>query len=806
MQKYTLCLSSKKNPVRFFRQGKLIILICLTSVISLKAQKDSIAENGQFQVEKPVDLVNPLIGSDRCRNFFMTAAARPFGMVKLAPDTEISGYYHTGYQNSQTNIFGFSHIHEFQMGGLVVMPVSGKVNPTPGPERWKSSFDPAKQVVAPGYQKLHLDRYDIDVELTATKRVGFHRYTFRREDDASVVIPFSGICNEARMFNCDVKLVGSDTIQGSLLIADSRLSTDSRLVVPTQVFFVITTDRPFKSLDGWRTQEMQRNITGIKGENSGLVLNFGKVNVGATVQLKVAISYCSVKQALLNLKAESPDWDFDLVRKSAREEWNNLLGRIEVEGTHERKVKFYTDLWHSLLGRGVFSDVNGCYPVYRNGKFSEINNDVNGLFPIYDLGMYTEIKSVPLSDKGQPLFEMHVSDAFWWTQQNLNTIWGLAYPDVLRDFCNSWLRFYDDTGILPLGASVGRVDFIMSGQQAAPLFGRAIQMNLPGVDAEHAFQAMNNTMKNGTNRWMGDVDIYTRYGGWMPANLGERKWSVTRTVENGWCDWVLSQVAKKLGHKTDADYFDRLSMGWKNLYNPESGWIQPRDSDGKWAKPFTPLVYNSNGFLESFSAVLTWFPAQYDLNGTMQLMGGREKTIQRLNDQFEKASGQNYRYGWLQYENNTGFFHAHLFNMLGDPAKSQHWVREVYNANYSAITTSNTAYATNDEDQGQMGSLSALISLGLFQMKGGCEVNPAYQFTAPLFKRIVIHLQPDCYKSKELVITAGPDPEKNEYIEAVRLNGKPLKYLTITQDEVSKGAHLDFKLSSKPNPKWQPKL
>ncbi len=806
MQKYTLCLSSKKNPVRFFRQGKLIILICLTSVISLKAQKNSIAENGQFQVEKPVDLVNPLIGSDRCRNFFMTAAARPFGMVKLAPDTEITGYYHTGYQNAQTNIFGFSHIHEFQMGGLVVMPVSGKVNPTPGPERWKSSFEPAKQVVAPGYQKVHLDRYDIDVELTATKRVGFHRYTFRREDDASVVIPFSGICNEARMFNCDVKLVGSDTIQGSLLIADSRLSTDSRLVVPTQVFFVITTDRPFKSLDGWRTQEMQRNITGIKGENSGMVLNFGKVNAGTTVQLKVAISYCSVKQALLNLKAESPDWDFDLVCKSARDEWNNLLGRIEVEGTHERKVKFYTDLWHSLLGRGVFSDVNGCYPVYRNGKFSEINNDVNGLFPIYDLGMYTEIKSVPLSDKGQPLFEMHVSDAFWWTQQNLNSIWGLAYPDVLRDFCNSWLRFYDDTGILPLGASVGRVDFIMSGQQAAPLFGRAIQMNLPGVDAEHAFQAMNNTMKSGTNRWMGDVDIYTRYGGWMPANLGERKWSVTRTVENGWCDWVLSQVAKKLGHKTDADYFDRLSMGWKNLYNPESGWIQPRDSDGKWAKPFTPLVYNSNGFLESFSAVLTWFPAQYDLNGTMQLMGGREKTIQRLNDQFEKASGQNYRYGWLQYENNTGFFHAHLFNMLGDPAKSQHWVREVYNANYSAITTSNTAYATNDEDQGQMGSLSALISMGLFQMKGGCEVNPAYQFTAPLFKRIVIHLQPDCYKSKELVITAGPDPEKNEYIEAVRLNGKPLKYLTITQDEVSKGAHLDFKLSSKPNPKWQPKL
>ena len=779
----------------------LFVFLFLLTILSLQAQK-STTEDIRNKSEAPGDVVNPLIGSDICRNFFMTAAARPFGMVKLAPDTEISGYYRTGYQNAQTNIFGFSHIHEFQMGGLVVMPISGKMNPTPGPERWKSPFISANQTVTPGYQKVHLDRYDIDVELTATKRVGFHRYTFKRDDDAAILIPFTGIWNEARMFNCDVKRVGMDTIQGSLLIADSRLSTDSRLVVPTEVFFVIATDRPFKSLDGWRTQEMQRNINGIKGENSGLVLNFGKVNTGTNLQLKVAISYCSVKQALLNLNTEAPNWEFEAVRQSARDEWNTLLSRIEVEVTHDRKVKFYTDLWHSLLGRGVFSDVDGKYPVYRNGKFSEINNDVNGLFPIYDKDMYAEIKSVPLNDKGQPLFEMHVSDAFWWSQQNLNSLWGLAYPDVLRDFCNSWLRFYDDTGILPMGASVGRVDFIMSGQQAAPLFGRAIQMNLPGVNAEHAFEAMNSTMRTGTNRWMGDVDIYTRYGGWMPADLGERKWSVSRTLENGWCDWVVSQSAQKLGKNNDADFYNRRSSGWKNLYNPESGWIQPRDSDGTWAKPFTPMVYNSNGFLETFSAVMTWFPAQYDLNGIMKLMDGREKTIQRLNEQFEKASKQNFRYGWLQYENNTGFYHAHLFNMLGDPAKSQYWVREVYKANYSATTTSSSAYGTNDEDQGQMGALGALLSLGLFQMKGGCEVNPGYQLTAPMFSRIIIHLQSDCYKSKDFVITSGPEPPENCYIESATLNGKPLKNLSITQDQISKGANLDLKLSSKPNPNW----
>ena len=140
--------------------------------------------------------------------------------------------------------------------------------------------------------------------------------------------------------------------------------------------------------------------------------------------------------------------------------------------------------------------------------------------------------------------------------------------------------------------------------------------------------------------------------------------------------------------------------------------------------------------------------------------------------------------------------------MLGDPVKTQHWVREVYNANYSGTSTAYSSYAINDEDQGQMGSLSALISMGLFQMKGGCELNPGYQLTAPMFDRIVIHLQPDCYKAKDLVITASPEPEKNCYIESVTLNGKPLKSLTITQEQISKGAHLDFKLSSKPNPKW----
>ncbi len=769
----------------------------VTGVVAAFATLHMVAEP---MPEAPVDWVHPLIGSERCRNFFMTAAARPFGMVKLAPDTEITGYYHTGYQNAQTNIFGFSHIHEFQMGGLAVMPVSGTVNPMPGPERWKSPFCPEAQTVAPGYQRVHLDRYGIDVELTATRRVGFHRYTYERADEAAILLPLSGVWNEGRMYAAEVKRTAPETLEGSLIFADARLSTDSRLVIPTKVFFVITTDRPGKVLNGWHTQQLLGNISGINGENSGLVLDFGTVRAGTTVQMKVAISYCSVEQARLNLNTELPGWDFAAVRNAAREEWNTALSRIEIAGSDQRKVKFYTDLWHSLLGRGIFSDVNGKYPIYHDDQYSEINHDVNGQYPVGSKQPLFEIKTVPLDPRGQPAFAMHVSDSFWWTQQNLDTTWGLAYPEVLREFCNSWLRFYDDTGELPMGATAGRLDHIMSGDQAAPLLGRAVQMGLPGVDGEHALRAMK-ALHQGNNRPMGDVDIYAKYGGWMPANLGEHKWSVTRTVENSFCDWILGEVAQKLGHAADADIYLRRSLGWTNLYNPASGWLQPRNSDGTWVEPFDPLPYNSPGFLESFSAVLTWFPVN-DLSGMMQIMGGREKTIQRLNEQFERAEPQHFRFGWLQYENNTGFHHAHLFNLLGDPVKSQRWVREVYQANYSLTNASSDAYAHDDEDQGQMGALSALMAMGLFQLRGGCEVNPSYELTAPMLDRVCIHLQPDCYQAKDLVITAGPDPEKNPYIQSVTLNGQRLSKLVITQAQINQGAQLNFLLSDKPNPAW----
>ena len=515
---------------------------------------------------EPVDLVHPLIGSDWCREFFMTSAALPFGMVKLNPDTALTRKWKSGYQNAEPYVYGFSHLHEYKVCGLPVMPISGSVDPLSGPEGWKSPFDKQHQTVTPGYHRLTLTRYGIDAELTATMRVGMHRYTFNNSGNAEILVPLSGQWHVCTMRGVEVKRSAPDTIEGSVL---TGRGTSAKKSFDTKVYFVIRADRPFDSLDGWKGKQLLKSIGNLQGDskggNCGLILNFGMIKGGTPIQLKVAISYCSVEGAHLNLKTELPGWDFAAVHAAARDTWNRALGRIEVTGSHDLEVKFYNGLWHALLGRGIFSDVDGHYPIY-DGR-----------------GNKKTIKCVPLDSQGKPLFAMHNSDSFWWSQNNLNSVWGLAYPDVLRDFCLSWLQYYDDAGELPQGAFVGRVMHIMPGAQATPLLARAIQMNLSGVDPEHAYEAMK-TQQTHNNSAMGKASVFAQYGGWMPADLDD--WSVTHTVEDGWCDWVLSEVAKKLGKADDAVYFRRLSTGWTHLYNKDSGWLQPRNSNESWLKPF----------------------------------------------------------------------------------------------------------------------------------------------------------------------------------------------------------------------------
>ncbi|HXK20274.1 MAG TPA: glycoside hydrolase domain-containing protein, partial [Polyangiaceae bacterium] len=405
--------------------------------------------------------VDPRIESAKARWFFSTPAAMPFGMVKLAPHGKNSDGGGGGYNYTIPTALGFCHVHGWISTGLCVMPTSdGKFTTTDGENGWKSDYDQTTQVVTPGYHKLHLTKYDIDVELTTTNRVGFSRYTFDHTGKADIIISLSGKAGPANMKNGSITQVSPTEFEGHYDRADGFFGGPN----PVRIFFVIQLDKPSSRLNTYQTSF-----------GASYYISFDAVTQGEVVQLKAALSYTSLDNAHKNLEAELNHWDFDMVRKAAHDEWNRRLNKIQVTGgTADQQTKFYTDLWHVLLGREMTEDVNGAYPDYTNGHGGNDN--------------VLKIKNVPLNADGTPKFHIYNSDSFWLTQWNLNTLWGLAWPDVLDSVANSLLEMGRVGGTMDRGPNLGGYSYIMTGAPATMLVAAAYQTGASSFDPMAAFQ------------------------------------------------------------------------------------------------------------------------------------------------------------------------------------------------------------------------------------------------------------------------------------------------------------------------------
>jgi predicted alpha-1,2-mannosidase len=354
-----------------------------------------------------------------------------------------------------------------------------------------------------------------------------------------------------------------------------------------RVYFVAQLDRPIESLRFFRQGDdsLREARQAEDPENLGAVVGL-TLTPGAAVQMKVGLSYCSVANARLNLKTELDHWDFDRVVEESRAEWNRLLGRVEVRGgTRRQRIKFYTDLWHTLLGRRTLSDVNGQYP---NGMHGEIR-----------------VARVPL-EHGRPRHRMFNSDAFWWTMWNLNQVWAIAYPDVLSEFCQAWLRYHDDDPMhrLPRGIVAGGHSWIMPGPQATPRFALAILIGIDTFDHAKAYDAMKRMHTLGGVEQGGNMDGlseylelgYVPYDPENPGYLRTYLQGASLTCDYSYCDWVLAQVARQLGHADDCRQFTERSHHWQNLWSAEDRLIRPRRRDGSWMEPFDPLFGRYVGF------------------------------------------------------------------------------------------------------------------------------------------------------------------------------------------------------------------
>ena len=734
-------------------------------------------------VRPPVDDVNPFIGTAApgLRWMLFPGAAMPFGMVKLSPDNR-TGLKRAGYDYSVPTILGFSHIHSWTMGGLLMMPTSGPLKLLQGPESgspesFRSHFRHETERASPGYYAVNLGDYGIRVELTATTRAGFQRYTFPKSDRARIVLVLD-VPGEYAMVvkNAVIRRVSDTEIEGESEQTNDAIYTFQKY----KLHFVARFSRPFDSMGGWVGTSITQDTTETAGQGDvGVFANYHTTE-GEVIQVKTAISYVSIEQARLNLDTEmnSYGWNFDAVRKNARDAWNNLLSKIEVEGGSETdRIKFYTNLYRSFVARTIFSDVNGKY-VDPNGRIRQLEN---------------------------PESPMLGCDAFWNTFWNLNQLWGLVTPEILNQWARSQLQLSDDGGWLSRGPAGLRYSGVMVAEHDIALLVGAWQKGIRNFDAEKAFAAIKHVQTTPGKEYYNDIHSGRWIDGWvgmeqLPAyrDLGYvpveavNGWT-SLTLEYAYDDWCTAQMAKALGKMDDYQYFSKRAQNYRMLWDSSVGFFRPRHRDGTWAEDFSPS--QTRGFLEGTAWQYSFY-VPHDMRGLIGLMG-KDELVRRLNRGFED-SRPNFARGPVDVGNQPNMQAPWLFNYAGAPWLTQKWTREVMDHSYSAQPVG----YTGDEDQGQMGAYFVMMAIGLFQMDGGCSTKPIYEIGSPLFSRIVIHLDKKYYPGEEFVIEARNNSPKNIYVQSATLNGKPLNKPWIYHRDVVKGARLVLTMGPEPNTRW----
>lgn len=760
----------KLNHRKFLGLIGVLILFC-----SACKQK---LENKQPEIVQPVDLVYNQLDTENSRWFLFSSACRPFGMVNLSPDTQVGGAWGSGYRYLTDTVKGFSHIHAWQLSGLSLMPVGlTQENKKDIYTNFYSHFSHDTEKVSPGYQFLNLDRYNIDAEITSTTRVGFHKYSFNGTGEPALLLNLNTMLGPCENTDGILLETGNNYVIGELTNAPTR-----RRPKPIKIFFKIESDT---------------KIINIKKDpgTGNYLLVFEKD--AKKIQLKAGISYTSIENAAKNIQAELAHWNFNRVVAESKKEWNKWLSRIQIKGGSERQQKrFYTDLWHGLQGRRIISDAKGTYPDYTGEKF--------------------RIGQIPLQENGKPKFNHYNSDAFWGAQWTINTLWGLVYPEVYKEFVQSLMLYYKDGGMIPRGPSGGNYTYVMTGASATPFVVSAIQKGIVSENVEEIYQALKKGHLSGgimakagyehNTKLGGGLDYYMK-NGWVPHPIPEGKFGyhqdgASLTMEYAYQDWTLAQLAKKLGHTEDYKYFLKRSENYKNIYDKETTWMRPKDVNGKWLEDFDPYNYEY-GFNESNGAQSTWF-VPHDVVGLAELMGGKEKAVKKLNKQFETAEALNFTSGTshdkelhpeykripINYGNQPSIQTAFIFNKLGRSDLSQYWARKVVDKAFSGLSPA-SGY-NGDEDQGLMGSLAVLMKIGLFQLTGGTEENPEYMIGSPIFNEVIIQLS----NGNTFTIKAENNSREGYKIEKITFRGKVIKDLNLKHYDIIKGGELVFSLGN----------
>ena len=707
------------------------------------------------------EYVNPFIGTDFTGNTYPGAQA-PFGMVQLSPDNGLPGWDRiSGYFYPDSTIAGFSHTHLSGTGAgdlydISFMPVTLPYKEADAPLGIHSLFSHDEETASAGYYQVRLKDYDINVELTATERCGIQRYTFP-EADAAIFLNLRKAMNWDFTNDTRIEVVDSVTIQGYRF--SDGWARDQH------IYFRTRFSKPFASVQ----LDTAAVIKDGKRIGSSAIARFDfHTSAGEQILVTTAISGVSMEGAARNLAAEAPADDFDKYLAATRKNWNEQLSKVEIKSNDiDEKVKFYTALYHSMLAPTIYSDVDGAY--------------------------YGPDKQVHQADG----WTNYSTFSLWDTYRAAHPLYTYIEPQRVNDMVKSFLAFSEQNGRLPVWNFYGSETDMMIGYHAVPVIVDAYLKGIGDFDPKKALAACVATANIDEYRGIG---LYKKYG-YVPYDVTDHynseNWSLSKTLEYAYDDYCIARMAEKLGEKQIADEFYKRSLNYKNVYNSQTTFMQPRNNKGSFIENFspddyTPHICESNGWQYFWSV-------QQDVDGLISLVGGKERFTQKLDSMFTYNPSADEdlpifstgMIGQYAHGNEPSHHVIYLFNAIGQPWKTQKYAAEVMHELYK----NTPAGLCGNEDCGQMSAWYVFSAMGFYPVD---PISGKYEIGTPMYPEMKMHLA----NGKTFTILAPAVSKENIYIQSVKLDGNPYDKSYITHEQIMTGSIFEFEMGNKPGKVW----
>lgn len=711
----------------------------------------------QEKVEEDlIGYTNPMIGTDFTGNTYPGAQV-PFGMVQLSPDNGLPGWDRiSGYYYPDSTIAGFSHTHLSGTGAgdlydISFMPVTNPYKTGAEPLGIYSSFSHNDESASAGYYRVLLKDYNINVELTATERCGIQRYTFP-EAESSIFLNLKKAMNWDFTADSHIEVVDSCTIRGY---------RHSWGWSPKQyIYFQTRFSRPFDAF--------QLDTTAITTKDKGrigtaAVARFDfKTKQNEEILVTTALSGTSMEAAARNLEAEAPKDDFDFYLKQAQENWTKELAKIEVTSDDaDKKTIFYTAMYHAMLAPTIYSDVDGSY-FGPDGQVHQAEGWTN-----------------------------YSTFSLWDTYRASHPLFTYLQPERVSDMIQCFLHFYEQNGALPLWNLYGWETDMMIGYHAVPVIVDAYLKGIGDFDPVKALEACVTTANRDDYRSIG----FYKEKGYVACD--QENWSMSKTMEYAYDDYCIARMAEAMGEKEIADEFYRRSQNYRNVFNPETSFMQPRDSKGNFIPNYDPEAYIED-ICESNGWQYYWSVA-HDIDGLIELTGGEARFAERLDSMFTYETADKSKLpifstgmiGQYAHGNEPGHHVIYLYNRVKQPWKTQQYAAQVMHTLYKNTPDG----ICGNEDCGQMSSWYVFSAMGFYPVD---PISGQYEIGSPIFPEVKMYLA----NGKTFVVRAENVSDENIYIQSVTVNGQPYNKSYITHEMIMQGDTIHFVMGNKPGPVW----